>query len=83
MNDIFHGFEFNSSYMDDLLILTKGYLKYHVQKLELTLNKSKGKGLKCNIVNSLFGQTEMIYLWFWVTRNDVKPIYRKTESIKI
>ena len=60
--------------MDELLVLTKGYWTDHVQKLELTLNKLEGKGLKCNIEKSLFGQIEMEYLGFWVTRDGVKPI---------
>ena len=33
MNDLFHGFECIREYIDDLLILTKGYLTYHVHKL--------------------------------------------------
>ena len=41
------------------------------------INKLKGKGLKCNIENSFFGQTEMEYLSLWVTRDGVKPITRK------
>ena len=41
----------------------------------------KGKGLKCNIEKSLFGQTKMEYLGFWVTRDGIKPINRKTEPI--
>ena len=49
----------------------------HVQKLELTLNKLKGKVLKFNIEKSFFGQTEMEYLVFWVTRDGVKPINNK------
>ena len=49
MNDLFHGFEFIYLYIYDLLILTKRYWTYHVQKLELTLNKLKEKGPKCNI----------------------------------
>ena len=53
----------------------------HVQKLELTLNKLKGKGLKCNIEKSFFGQTEMEYLGFWVTRDGAKPIIRKIEAM--
>ena len=43
-------------------------------KLELTLNKLKGEGFKCNIEKSLFGQTEMEYLGFWVTCDGVKPV---------
>ena len=64
MDELFHGFEFICAYMDDLLILTKVHWTDHVQKLELTLNKLKEKGLKCNIEKSFFGKTEMEYLDF-------------------
>ena len=50
--------------------------KDHVQKLLLTLNKLKRKGLKCNIENYFFRQTEMKYLVFWVTRDGFKPILK-------
>ena len=49
MNDLFHGFEFIRAYIDDLFILTKGECTDHVQKLELTLNTLKEKGLKFNM----------------------------------
>ena len=58
INDIFNGFEFIPEYIDELLILTKGDWIDHVQKLELTLNKLKEKGLKCNIERSLFVKTK-------------------------
>ena len=67
--------------MDDILILTKVYWTDHVHNLELTLNKLKGKGLKCNIEKYFFGPTEMEYLGFWVTRNRVKTMDRKIEAI--
>ena len=57
-----------------LLILTKGDWIYYVQKLELTLNKRTGKGLKCNIENYFFGQNRIKYLGLWVTRYVIKPI---------
>ena len=41
-----------------------------------------GKGLKYDIENYFFGKTEMGYLGLWVTRNGVKTINRKIESIK-
>ena len=41
----------------------------------------KGKWLKCNIEKYFFRKTEMEYLGFWVTRDDVKPIIIKIESI--
>ena len=49
MNYSFHGFEFIRTTIYEILILTKRYYTYHVQKLGLTLNKLKGKGLKCDI----------------------------------
>ena len=45
------------------------------------INKLKGKGLKCNIEKSLFGQTKMEYLGFWVTQDGVKHINIKIKSI--
>ena len=49
MNDLFHGFEFIRVYIDYILILTKGDWTDHKQRLELTLNELKEKGLKSNI----------------------------------
>ena len=47
----------------------------------MTIFYWKRKGLKCNIENSFFRKTEIEYLGFWVTRNGVKPINRKVETI--
>ena len=63
------------------LYLKKRYWTDHVQKLELTLNKLKAKGLKCNIKKYFSEQTEMKYLGFWVTCDDVRSINRKIETI--
>ena len=81
MNDLFQGFEFICAYIDEILILPKGYCTYHLHDLELTQNKLKGKGIKCNIEKSLFGQTKIECLVLWVTRNGVKYMNQKMESI--
>ena len=81
MNESFHGFQSIHSYIDDLLILTKGDWTDHVHNLELTLNKPKEKVLKCNIEKSFFWKSKMEYLGFWVIRVGVKPINRKIEAI--
>ena len=49
MSDLFHGFQFIRAYIDELLVLTKVDWIDHVHKLELTLNKLKEQGLKCDI----------------------------------
>ena len=74
MNDLFNWFEFICAYIEEMLILTKRDWIDHLQKAELMLNILKEKELKCNIENYLFGQTEMEYLGFWVTRDGFKPI---------
>ena len=59
MDCLFHGLKFILAYIDDILILKKGDWKYHVQKLEFTLNKLKGKMPECNMEKSFFRHTEM------------------------
>ena len=61
-------------------MLTKRDWTDHVNRLELSLNKLKEKGIDCNIERSLFGQTKIEYLGFWSTRNGVKPINIKIEQ---
>ena len=53
MNDLFHGLEFICSYMNEILILTKGDWIYHVQKLESMVNKLKEKDL--NVIWHVLG----------------------------
>ena len=59
MSDLFHGLKFIHAYIDNLFILTKRHWTDHEQKLELTSNKLKEKGIKYNIEKYFFGQTEM------------------------
>ena len=44
MDDLFHGFEFICAYIDELLILTKGYWTDHLQHLKSKENTLKEKG---------------------------------------
>ena len=67
-------------YINELLVLTKGDWKYHVHKSELTQNNLKEKGLKFSIEKFFFGQTEMEFLDFWVTRYVVKSIDKNTSN---
>ena len=63
---MFHGLEFIKAYINDLLIITKGNWSNHLEKLELTQTNIKENRIKCNIEESLLGQTETEYLDFWV-----------------
>ena len=76
MNNLFQGYEFTHAYINNLMVITKEYYIDHVQELELSLNKLKESGLKCDIEKSFFVQTEMEYLGFWVKHYGIKPIYK-------
>ena len=52
---MFLAFEFICSYINELLIITKGDWSNHLNQLELTLKEFKDKGLKCNIEKSFIG----------------------------
>ena len=77
MNEMFRGLELIQAYIDDLLIIMKGDWSDHLDKLELTLQKLKENGLKCNIEKSSFRQTKMEYLGFWVNSTGIRPINKK------
>ena len=49
MNEMFRGFEFIRAYIDDLLIITKGYWYDHLKKLEWFLQTVKDKEIKFSI----------------------------------
>ena len=80
MNKMSRGFEFIRAYIDNLLIITKVDWSNQLEKLELNLKNIKYNGLKCNIEKSFYGQTEMVYLGFWVTQTGIQPI-KKIEAI--
>ena len=61
MKGLFRGFKFVRVYIYEIFILTKGGCTYHVHNLEISLNKLKESGLKCNTEKSFFRQTEMGY----------------------
>ena len=77
MNEMFCGFKFIWSYINELLIITKGDWLDHFEKPEQIFQKLKDNGLKWNIEKSSFGQTKMEYLGFWVTRTGIRPINKK------
>ena len=78
---MFRELEFIRSYIDDLLIITKGDCSYHLNKLDQVLQNMKQNGIKCNTEKSLFGQTQMEYLGFWVTLIGIRLLNKKVETI--
>ncbi len=55
--------------MDDLLIITKGILNKHLQKMETVLTRLRDAGLKVNSAKSLFCAHEIECLGYILIRD--------------
>ena len=59
MSELFNGLEFVRTYIKDLLCLTKGAFKDHLEKLERILARLQRAGLKVNANKSFFARSEL------------------------
>jgi Reverse transcriptase (RNA-dependent DNA polymerase) len=57
MSELFDGFEFVRTYIDDLLTFAKGTFEDHLEKLERVLYRLRQAGLKINGNKSFFAKT--------------------------
>ena len=64
-----------------MLITIKGDWSDHLNKLKLALKNLRLNGIKYNIKELFFGQTDIEYLGFWVTRKGIQLGNKKVESI--
>jgi hypothetical protein len=67
--------------MDDLLIITRGILDDHLQKMETVLTGLRDAGLKVNVAKSLFCAHKIEYLGCILTREGIKPQPKKVQAI--
>ena len=78
---LIQGLEYVRTYIDNLLIITKSDYQDHLDKLETVLNKLSETGLKVNTNKSFFARSELEYLGFWLTRESIKPLSKKVETM--
>ena len=82
MNELFIDLEYVRTYIDDLLVITKGSFENHLKDVHKVLCRMQEAGLKVNITKSFFAQTELEYLGYFINREGVMPIPRKVEAMK-
>jgi hypothetical protein len=82
MNELFQDLDYIRAYIDDLLVLSNESWEEHLDKLTNVLTKLSNAGLKVNINKSFFGQTELEYLGYWITREGIQPLPKKINAIK-
>ena len=82
MSSLFADLEYIRTYIDDLLVLTKGSYLDHLEKLDVVLQRLKDTGLKVNIKKSFFAKAELEYLGYWITRDGIQPVANKVQAIQ-
>jgi hypothetical protein len=78
--DLMASLEFVCVYMDDLLIITRRTLDEHLQKMETVLTRLRDAGLKVNGAKSSFCANEIEYLYYILTKEEIKPQPKKVQA---
>ncbi len=63
--------EFIQTYLGDVLIITKGSLEDHLEKLSMVLTRLQDAGLKMNADKSNFCTLDTEYLGYIFTRDGI------------
>ncbi len=71
--DLMASLEFVQAYMDDLLIITRGILDKHLQKMETVPTRLCDSRLKVIVAKSFFCAHEIEYFGYILTRDGIKP----------
>jgi len=81
MMDLMESLEYVRAYIDNLLVITRGTLKDHLDKLGEVLRRLRKAGLKVNAAKSFFCTHEIEYLGYILTRVGIKPQAKKIQAI--
>ncbi len=79
--DLMEALEYVRAYIDDLLVIIRGTLEDHLDKLRKVLRRLREAGLKVNAVKSHFCTHEIEYLGYIQTREGIKPQPKKVQAI--
>jgi hypothetical protein len=83
ISDLMEGLhDFMQAYLDDILIITKGSYKDHLQKVAEVLKRLQAAGLQVDLPKSKITVQELENLGHWLTPQGICPMSNKVESIK-
>jgi len=78
MMDLMEALEYVREYIDDLLVITRGTLEDHLDKLGEVLRRLReAAGLKVNAAKSFFCTHEIEYRGYILIRVGIKPQQKK------
>ena len=69
------------SFLDDIIIVTKGGIQNHKEKLFKCLDKLDEEKLAINIEKCHFAKQKISWLGYEINKNGIKPIVSKTQAI--
>ena len=81
MSDLMRALDYVRTYLDDLLIISNGTFKDHLEKLEVVLQRLKDAKLRCKVTKCSFGMPEIEYLGYILSREGIKPQPEKVSAI--
>ncbi len=81
MMDLMDALEYVRAYIDNLLVITRGTVEDHLDKLRQVLRRLCEAGLKVNAIKSHFCTQEVEYLGYILTREGIKPQPKKVQAI--
>jgi hypothetical protein len=82
MGNLMATLEYVRAYIDDLLVITKGSLDDHLDKLKQVFIQLRNAGLKINATKSVFCAQETEYLgYILLSRGGIKPQQKKVQAI--
>jgi len=81
VNELLRDIEGLYTYIDDILLTTKGLFDEHLQQLRTCFQIFRNAGLKVNVKKCSFGLKEIPYLGYIITREGVMPDPKKIQGI--
>jgi hypothetical protein len=81
MGNLMATLEYVRAYIDNLMVITKGSLNDHLDKLKQVFIRLCDAGLKINATKFVFCAQETEYLGYILTRDGIKPQPKKVQSI--
>ena len=83
MMDLMESLEYVRAYIDDLLVITRGTLEDHLEKLNEVHRRLRDAGFKVNATKSFFCTHETEYLGYILAREGIKPQQKKVQAILV
>jgi cleavage and polyadenylation specificity factor subunit 1 len=81
MADLLGDLEFARTYIDDILIISKGDFDDHLQKVDQVLERLENAGFRANVRKCSFAKDSLEYLGYQVTRQGIQPQAKKVQAI--